>query len=43
MQVTVQDDVNSILVQDLLHGLPHALILQVVSGVCGNAVTAEKY
>ena len=37
VEVTVQDDINTILVQDGLHGLSHALILQVVSGVCSSA------
>ena len=37
VKVTIQDDINTGLVTDGLHGLPHALILQVVSGVCSSA------
>ena len=36
MQVTVQDNINTILVQHSLHGLPHTLILEVVSCVCST-------
>lgn len=36
MQVAVEDDIHTVLIQQCLHGLPHALILQVVSGVCSN-------
>ena len=37
MQVPIQDNIHSIIIQQLLHGLTHALVLQVVSGVCIQA------
>lgn len=37
MQVPVQDNIHPIFVQQFLHGFAHALIFQVVSGVCIQA------
>ena len=34
--VTVEDDVNTVVVQQVLHGQPHALILLVVVDDCMN-------
>ena len=34
VKVTVQNDINTVLVQDGFHGFSHALVLQVVGGVC---------
>ena len=42
VKVTVEDNVNTIGVQHLLHGFAHALSLQVVSGVCNNHVSHES-
>ncbi len=36
MQMTIEDDINPIIVQHLLHGLSHALILQIVSSICSR-------
>ena len=36
MQVTIQDDINPVVIHHLLHGLPHAFSLLVMDGVCGT-------
>lgn len=43
VQVSIQDNIHSIIIQHLLHGLTHALILQVVSGVCMQATHVLTY
>lgn len=34
VEVTVEDNVNTVVIHHLLHGLAHAFSLLVVSGVC---------
>lgn len=38
MKVTVQNDIHTVVVQQSLHGFPHALILQIVGCVCSKVL-----